>query len=160
LVEILVVVAIVALGTLCASTLPLGDQAGRRAATVAALVGLLDRAHAVAAGDGATLQVAPDPNGPGSIVTVSDAFLGGTVVASARTGEPVGAWCSGPACAGGAVAGSFALRVRRDGSFDCDLGAGPVGALAVTIGIAGARGLTDAFAIDTSDLHAPFVERT
>jgi hypothetical protein len=160
LVEVLAIVAIVALGTVCSVGLSLGNQGGRRTATIVQLVGLVDRAHATAAANGATLQFAPDPNGPGSVVLLYDGFSGGSTVATAQTATLVGASCAGPSCAPSVVLTTFALRVRRDGSYDLDAGSGLVGAARVTLGIAGAAGLTEGVTVDTTDLHLPYQERT
>lgn len=159
LVEILAIVAIVTVATLCSVGVSLGNQGGRRTATAVQLVGLVVRAHALAAGNGATLQFTPDPNGPGSAVLLSDGFAGGTTVAMAQTPLLVGASCVGPSCAPSAVLTSFALRVRRDGSYDLDAGSGLVGASSVTLGIAGAAGLSEGVTVDTTDLHLPYLER-
>lgn len=160
LVEVLATVAIVTVGILCSAELSLGNPSGARTATVVQLVGLVDRAHAVAAANGATLQVAPDPNGPGSAILLFDGFAGGTVVVAAQTPAAVGASCIGPSYAPDVVLTAFALRVRRDGSYDLDTGSGLVGATRVTLGIAGAAGLSEGLTADTTDLHLPYLERT
>jgi hypothetical protein len=155
IVEVLVVVAILVSGSLCALALAGGGHAGARPATLVQLAGAFDRAHNLAAANGAALVVAPALSGVGSDITIYDAFAGGNVVSTMMTPEPIGAYCTGPLCAGGKVSLAFTLRVRRDGSFDGDAGAGPVGALTLTIGIADQGTVKEAFTLDTTDFHAP-----
>jgi hypothetical protein len=155
LVEVLVVVAILMSGALCALALAGGGHAGTRPAALVQLAGAIDRAHNLAAANGAALVVAPALDGAGSDITIYDAFAGGNVVATMTTPEPIGASCTGPLCAGGRVSTAFTLRVRRDGSFDGDSGAGLVGALTLTIGIVDGGRIREAFTLDTTDFHAP-----
>ncbi len=156
LAETLIVVAIVAAVVLFGASSLSGSHAGTRSQTMAQILGLVNRAHNLASANGATLQVAPSATGPGSDVTIFDAYSGGNAVVVTTTPERIGAYCVGTGCGGTNAVETFWLRVRRDGSVVGDAGGAPVlGATSITLGIVDGGHVLDAYTIDTTDMHAP-----
>jgi prepilin-type N-terminal cleavage/methylation domain-containing protein len=153
--ETLIVVAIVSAVVLFGASALGGSHAGTRSQTMAQVLGLFNRAHNLASANGATIQVAPSASGPGSDVTIFDAYSGGNAVVVTTTPERIGAYCVGTGCGGTNAVESFWLRVRRDGSVVGDAGGAPVvGATSITLGIVDGGQVLDAYTIDPTDLHA------
>ncbi len=153
--ETLIVVAIVSAVVLFGASSLSGSHAGTRSQTMAQVLGLFNRAHNLASANGATIQVAPSASGPGSDLTIFDAYSGGNAVVVTTTPERIGAYCVGIGCGGTNAVETFWLRVRRDGSVVDDTGGEPVvGASSITVGIVDGGQVADAYTIDTTDLHA------
>lgn len=107
--EVLVTLAILIVGLFAGASLIVSSHPSERTRASSQLLGALDRVHAIAATNGATLQIAPA--GKGSILRLLDGFLSGNVVESVSTDMPVALRYSG------GLSESAQLAIRRDGSW-------------------------------------------
>lgn len=107
--EMLVTVAIVVISLGAGAAVVMSAHPNERTRAQSQLLGAIDRAHALASSNGATLQIAP--SGKGSVVTVLDGFAAGNVVETITTDVPIALQYSG------GVIASAQLAIRRDGSW-------------------------------------------